>query len=194
MEQTIEQRAADTILGTSLGTIEIDGTPYHIEPPTTATLVMVSGLISQLPALAEEDKMKDINTWVLQQAEKASPVLAQIAAVLILGAKRIKHHPETTITTMETKEKWHWRYLRKIKVRVPTKTRVNERDHIAERLTEELTPTELKDFTMNGIMAMNLSDFFLLTTSLQERSLLKRTVNEAEVVNSETTTASGALC
>lgn len=47
--QTIERRAAQTILEESVGQIIIDGHTYEAPAPTTGTLVMVSALISELP-------------------------------------------------------------------------------------------------------------------------------------------------
>ncbi|MCC8155482.1 MAG: hypothetical protein LIP01_15645 [Tannerellaceae bacterium] len=48
MAKTIESKVADTILERKMK-LEIGGKYYEVAPPTTATLILVSELVAQLP-------------------------------------------------------------------------------------------------------------------------------------------------
>lgn len=180
----IERKAADTILQNNLGSITIEGIEYEIEPPTTATLIMVSALIGELPDIEVDPEGKDFIAVVLGAARE-SESLGQIAATLVLGAKRIKEHPLTTIDIYEIKKRWSWRKFRKQSRAEKKPVQVYERDYLAEKILTGMTAKELHEFVGDILTEAHLADFFVLTTSLKEKSLLtpKREV--------EKTTASG---
>ncbi len=91
-----EQNAARTILGQSVGQVNVDGRTYDIPAPTTATLIMVSALAAELPEFATSIPKEDIVPTVLRTARHCN-ALGQIAAVLVLGAKRIRETPFATV-------------------------------------------------------------------------------------------------
>ena len=65
--KTIEQQVADTILQQPTDEITIGGRTYPIGQPTPATLIMVSGLVSQLPEM--DPKSDNILVEVLAKAK-----------------------------------------------------------------------------------------------------------------------------
>lgn len=183
MNQSIETKVADTILEQPIGQLTVDGTTYNIEPPTTATLIMVSELISQLPDIDPETPHDKVIPAVLAAAADAD-VLGKIAATFLLGARRIKEHPITTIEIKSVERRWSWRHMRRIDRPKTTSIAVFERDHLAERILTRMTPKDLNEFISAAISEAYIADFFVLTTSLHTKSLIKPT-REVE------TTASG---
>lgn len=82
---THEQATEQTILQKPTP-VTINEKTYHVAPPTLATLIEVSGLVSTLPAI-------DINTdnvagEVLRTAKHTKAITA-ILATLILGAQKV---------------------------------------------------------------------------------------------------------
>lgn len=183
MNTAIEQQAAATILERPIATVTIAGKPYEVAPPSTATLIMVSSLISELPEIDPNTPDSEILPTILGAAKECG-TLGQIAATIILGAKRIKQHPLITVDTYNVVRKWSWRRFRRVEKVVSSPIGVFERDHIADIILEEMTPAALHEFLMATLSEAHLADFFVLTTSLQAKSLLKK----SEV---EETTASG---
>lgn len=171
---TIEQQAAATILEKPIGEVTMAGKKYQIAPPTTATLIMVSGLISELPQIDPDTPDTQVLPAILEAAKDCG-TLGQIAATIILGAKRIKEHPMTTIDTYDVERKWSWRHLRRVEKITKTTLPAFERDHLAGIILDEMTPAELHEFIMATLSEANLADFFVLTTSLRTKSLLTRT-------------------
>lgn len=183
-DSTIEQKAASAILELPIAKVTLGGDTYEVAPPSTATLIMVSSLISELPEVSPDTTDSEVLPTILGIA-KDSGVLGRIAATLILGARRIKEHPMTTVEAWVTARKWSWRHFRKVEKDSTVSTAVFERDHLAGIILEEMTPAGLHDFLMTVLTEAHLADFFVLTTSLQTKNLLKA---RREV---ETTTAPG---
>lgn len=174
MKKTLEQQAAATILEQPIGEITVAGMKYQIAPPTTATLIMVSALISELPEIDPETTDTAVLAETLRIA-KDCDALGQIAATIILGAKRIKEHPIKTIDTYATEKKWSWRHFKRVEKITKTTLPVFERDYIAGVILEEMTPAALHEFLMATLAEAGIADFFVLTTSLQTKNLLART-------------------
>lgn len=172
--KTIEQSAADTILGNPIGTMTIDGKTYTIESPTTATLIMVSALISQLPEIDPDTPRENIIPTLMAAATDCE-ALGKIAATLILGAKRIKQQPITTMPTLKMERRWSWRHFRKIDTQTTMQTPVFEVDYVANKILENMNPGELHEFISSTLAEAHLADFFVLTTSLRTKSLLTPT-------------------
>lgn len=171
---TIEQSVADTILGNPIGTASINGKDYRIEPPTTATLIMVSALISQLPGIDPETPHEQIIPTLMTAAADCEP-LGRIAATLILGAKRIRLEPIITIDTPATERRWSWRHFRKIEKQVKRQIPVFEIDYVAQEVLENMNPEQLNEFISKALSEAHLADFFVLTTSLRTKNLLTPT-------------------
>ena len=158
---TIEQKVAGAILG-KRKEVFIGGKEYEIAPPSIATLILVSEAISRLPR--QDFNPENIVQESLNYA-KHSRILAEIVAIIILGAKRClgreKGHQDQC--------KWS---LKRLFIR---------RKYLkcVERLTDEivfnLSPRELNELFAKVLKTMELSDFFGLTTFLNEINLLQQT-------------------
>lgn len=155
MEQTIEQRVAKTILQRPIGSLTIDGATYEIPAPTTATLIGISGLISQLPEFDSSQSDEELTADMLEKAKHCRP-LGQIAAILILGAKRIKEH----------KRKW-WEFWKR--------HQPLEVDTLTDRILDNCTASQLREVIFDILKEAELADFFVLTTSLRTKSILTPT-------------------
>lgn len=182
----IEQQVADTILQNSIGNFVVDGKEYQVQPPTTGTLIMISALISTLPEIKGVPNEKDFVAEILGMA-KDCQALGQIAATLILGAKRIKEHPMVSVPSYTLKKKFNWKKLRREEAPHETSVPVFERDYLAEKILDNMTAKQLQGFINDILSEGELANFFVLTTSLREKSITSPT---REV---ETMTASGDL-
>lgn len=180
-----EQNAARTILGQSVGQVNVDGRTYDIPAPTTATLIMVSALATELPEFATSIPKEDIVPTVLRTARHCN-ALGQIAAVLVLGAKRIRETPFATVEKYHNVRRWSWLRLRKTERVATTRQTVVERDYLAGKILAEMTSEALHELVVRILGEAGIADFFVLTTSLRTKRLLAPT-REVE------TTASGHL-
>lgn len=179
-EETIEKKAADTVLETA-DVVTVGGREYHIAPPTAGTLIMVSALVSQLPIVHRDT---DNALYEVIAAAKDSKVIGQIAATLILGAKRVKEHRRITVAATRYYTRWSWRKLRNEWVEKQTNTEVYEKDYLADSLLNDMTVKELNDIIVKRLGGSQFGDFFVLTTSLSEVNLLRRT-REAETASGD---------
>lgn len=167
MEQpkTLEQQVCDTILQRKTTSLEIEGITYEMPAPTPATIMMVSAEVHKMPRIQQNPK--SILNEALRTA-KDCEALGRIAAILILGAKRINENRK--VVKSETC-KWNWRKLRFI-----TKQEIeSELDFVARHILEELTPATINETITKRLMEMQVGDFFGLTTSLSAINILERT-------------------
>ena len=171
-KNTIESIVADALLQKPLGSITIDGQKYTIDRPRVATLILVSKLISQIP---------DINSKLVDEADKLAeglrvaqdcPVLGDIAAALILGAKQVTQQ-------RQVKKKYLWGLIT-----IHKNVTINLHQELADKLLMELSSDELFMLVVECLKRQDIPIFFDTITSLYEVNLLKPT---SEV----TTTASG---
>lgn len=165
MDMTIEQKVASTILEKEIGSIEIEGEVYKIAPPSIATLIIVSELISTLPVVEIVPKEK-ITYSVLHHARFFKP-LGEIAAVLILGAKNLK---ETQTRTM-IKKRFFGLWKKEVKYQVE----VDKRAELTKIILENMRPSVLFDVVVKRLNTLEIKDFFGITTSLSEANILKPT-------------------
>lgn len=170
-QTTIESRVAATILERSVSSLEIEGVKYDIAPPTLGTLILASEIVSYFPELTEvEDKQRIF--LALFKAKDFSK-LAELAAVLILGAKR--HYEERTEVITK-------RYLfGLIKRKKTVKTTVDVRAELAEKILLNVRPSVLFEVIVKRLRDNEIMTFFAITTSLNAANILKPT--KAEVVN-----------
>lgn len=168
--ETLEKKVADAILERASDSITIDGNEYPIAPPSPATLILVSELVSTMPIVKKD--AENALYEVLSTAKDLS-VIGKIVATLMLGAKRIKEHRKVAIVNTEHSRKWSWRKLRFVMQN--TTKEVEELDYLSEKILEEVTPATLLKVVINRIGNMQVMDFFELTTSLSAANLLKRT-------------------
>lgn len=167
MEQynTIENSVAAAILEKSIGSINIDGVIYEIAPPSTATLILISEIVSTLPVV-NKVPAEDIVTSVLHYAQYYRPI-GDIAAILILGAKNLI---EERIVTHEK------RYLfGLIRRKTETVIKVDKKAELAKIILENVRPTTLFNVIVQRLQDMEIGSFFAITTSLSEANILKPT-------------------
>ncbi len=164
MEQTIESRVASAILEKKVGSIEIEGNVYEIAPPSIATLILISELVSTLPIV--ENVAKDKIVYSVLHHAKNFKALGDIAAILILGAKNIRQEVEIT------KEK---RILGLFPKRSTIKVIVDKQAELSQLILENISPSVLFDIIVKRLNDMEVSHFFAITTSLSEANILKPT-------------------
>lgn len=161
-QQTIESRVAAAILERPTGEIEIDGSTYKIAPPTLATLILVSELVSTLP-IVEKTEDNEQKTYSVLHHAKNYKALGDIAAVLILGAKAIKEDEQR----IEKPRRWYSLHRRKKPLSL--------RKELAEKILDNVRPSVLFDCIIRRLKDNEVGIFFLITTSLSEANLLTPT-------------------
>lgn len=172
-KETIEAAAANTILQQP-HEVEIAGLRYQIAPPTPATLFLVSKQISYLPPI--NSSAKNVLAEVLSKAKDCHPV-TRIAAILILGAKRINERHPVAVVRKDLIEPKPAKGLRRLFKR--QKPRIVERDHmmleidwLAAQIAENMTIQELSQLVITELGGLGIGDFFGLTASLSAGNLL----------------------
>jgi hypothetical protein len=168
---TIESRVAATILERTVSTLEIEGVTYNIAPPTIGTLILASEIVSFFPQIDDVDDKQRIFMALFKA--KDFKMLADLAAVLILGSKRLTEEREVTV------EKRHLFGLIKRKHRV--KQTVDLRAELAQKILDNVRPSVLFEVIVKRLRDNEIMTFFAITTSLNAANILKPT--KAEVVN-----------
>lgn len=153
---SLEQKAAAAILEQPIEVIVGERT-YTAAPPSVATLIRVSALVSELPT-AQLDK-EHILEDVLRMAKDCGKI-GEITAVLILGAKFIKAQEKTRLSA---NKRGFWALFHSKHGGDAAETVQN----LAARLLEELSPSELYGIIARLLSRMEIGDFFALTTFLQ---------------------------
>lgn len=167
---TIESRVAATILERTVSTLEIEGVTYNIAPPTIGTLILASEIVSFFPQIDDVDDKQRIFMALFKA--KDFKMLADLAAVLILGSKRLTEEREVTV------EKRHIFGLIKRKHRV--KQTVDLRAELAKKILYNVRPSVLFEVIVKRLRDNEIMTFFAITTSLNAANILKPT--KAEVV------------
>lgn len=162
---TIESRVASAILEKPVGEIELDGKTYPIAPPTIATLILVSEIVSTLPEVAPVPADQILHS-VLRHAKDFRP-LGDLAATLILGAKGLT---ETVTRTVERK-----RLFGLVKTRREETVTIDRKAELAKAILENVRPSVLRDIVIRRLTDLEIGDFFGITTSLAAANLLKST-------------------
>lgn len=166
MSKNTEQRIADAILQRPIGSLEIDGITFEIGPPALATLILVSEIASQAPAVDKSVSRDDCVMEVLRIA-KDCKMLGEMAAVLILGANGLKG---------KMPRKW----LGPLKRFMPRKT-VDLKELLAEKISLYCSPKAIASIIAKKLIDMEVEYFFDITISLSEINLLRPT-KDGEVV------------
>lgn len=168
MEQTIESRVAATVLERPTGMFEINGHKYQLAPPTIATLILVSEIVSTLP-IVEKTEDPEARIYSALHHAKNYKALGDLAAVLILGAKAINEQERQA----SKPKRWYSRFL-------PKRRKESDRQALARSILENTSPSDLFDIIIKRLKENEVGFFFLITTSLSEANLLKPT-KEAKV-------------
>ena len=153
MRKTIEQKTSQSILQKPKE-VEIGGVTYQVAPPSTATLILVSELVSQLPKVSLDKE--DVFTETLRVA-KDCKIIGEIVATIIIGAKQIKASGFN-----------------------PFKSKVKK---LSEQILG-MPPSELAAVTISLLTGMEMPDFFGLTVSLIEVNMIKATRETVETTAS----------
>lgn len=160
---TVEQKTASTILQAPVEVV-LGGKTYKVAPPSIATLILASEIVSQLPQIKlNPEKVIEESLAVA----KDFSLLGDIAAVFILGARKANEKVKRTIIQ---------RILRR-----PQETALIS---LSRELLHNATPRELHAAIAQILMKMQLGDFFGLTTFLTEINLLRPTKVETEATAS----------
>ena len=170
MEQNIETKVARTILQQP-EEMNIGGKTYKIAPPSVATLILASEVVSHLPQVhLDEEKVIEETLSIAKDCRK----LGDLLAILILGAKHINDKVER----QETQKKRHlWGLFHTTRITTITET---ARDALSRELLENATPRDLNNAVAKIIQMMQVGDFFGLTTFLTEINLMRPTKVETE--------------
>jgi hypothetical protein len=155
--QTIESLTADAVLERHTA-ITIGGVEYIVAPPTLATLILVSEEVSYLPNITFD---KEATVADALRDARFFRGLADIAAILILGAQRLVVEEEQTYKL--------WGIIpRKRKVKVDMKKR------IAEAMMN-VRMSELSKAVATMLSMLETEHFFALATFLTNINLTKPT-------------------
>jgi hypothetical protein len=141
----IEQKVAEAILSKNID-LQIGEDKYSIARPTIRTLISVSYEISKLPQI-EVVEGKEIHSII--NYAKNSKQIGRIFATMILGVKKRN------------------RFVGFFKK--------NEIEKLADKIIDKYTPSELNLALVSIFSKMEIRDFFVLTTSLKEASVIKPT-------------------
>jgi hypothetical protein len=159
---TLEQKTANEVLQEPL-IIKIDGKDYQVAPPTPATVVKISAIVSEFPEQFI-DKKKIIESIIATAKDCGS--IGMFAATLILGE---------TKTKKEIKRDKYKIFKREI-----------SKDDLADIIMHKMKNSELNKTISLILSRLEIIDFFAITTSLNEINILRKT-KEVE----KKTTASG---
>lgn len=172
--KTIEQRVADTLLDRP-DHVAIGGVDYEMPPLTLATLVLVSEAISKLPRVERPQGSQQIVASVLGNARHFGG-LADVAAILVLGAKRLTERRKTSAHKLGPFE---WGGREEV---------IDRRARLAKTIAEECRPSDIFDIVVRRLQDAEVGSFFAITTSLSEANILAPT---KEVDAPQGTTAPG---
>lgn len=172
MMRSVENKIANTILEFPIGEIEIDDVVYPIAPPSLATLILVSSIVSEIPKV--DGETDDITSEVLRVA-KDFKIIGDIAAVVILGAERVKEKHIVRVKRFETKRTFSVFKMRKVLKRVERIEEKEERVALAEKISDKCSSSLINKMIVKRLENMEISDFFGLITSLRDVNLLKPT-------------------
>ena len=159
MKETIESKTAKTVLERKQ-ILTIGGIEYEVSQPSTATLIEVSEIVSQLPTIELNPDKVLIETLMIA---KECRLLGKIAATLILGAVRLTNSQPSNLSR-----------LKSLIQRQP-KSHDVQCEELGAIILSTTDPKELNTKIIQLLSSMGISDFFGLTTSLLEVNLLRRT-------------------
>lgn len=164
-QETIESKVASAILEKPVGEIEIEGEVYKIAPPSIATIILISEVISKLPVVKKVSNDEIVNS-VLYNARFFRP-LGDIAAILILGAKGL--------TEKQTKKVTKKYLFGLIKREHDIEMIVDKEKILANQILENVRPSVLFNLVIRRLQDMEIGSFFGIITSLSDANILTPT-------------------
>lgn len=157
---TVEHKVENTILEKGKKYV-ICGYEVEVAPPTTATLIEVSTLISK-HINADDVKSKEKLIEVLRTARGSK--IGDIAAVLVLGAKGRRIPPTV--------------HTRKILGIFPLKVKLNY-EQVRDYLLTEWRPSQLSEMIIDCLVNSEFAFFLETTIFLSEANMTKKTKTTA---------------
>lgn len=151
---TVEQKTASTILQKPMEVV-LGGKTYTVAPPSIATLILASEIVSQLPKVKLNPEKIIEDTLAVA---KDFTLLGDLFAVFVLGARKANEKRKRTL----------WQWLR----RLPSQT---ARAALASELLNNATPRELNTAMEQILFKLQVGSFFGLTTFLTEINLSRPT-------------------
>ncbi len=159
MKKTVEEKVSETILQQSEDII-VGNEIFKVAPPSTATLILASEAISQLPHVSlDTENIASESLYIAKDCR----ILGDIVAILILGAKGL-----TETRTIVKKRCFGLK-------REECELIIDHKLILSKKLLENISPRELHNLMVRLLQFMQLGDFFGLTTSLIEINLLRKT-------------------
>ena len=171
--KTIETETSDAILQTP-EEVTIGEKIYSVQPPSVATLILVSEAVSRLPHF--DSTQENVLEQSLALAKDCEP-LGEIAAILILGARGLK---ETVTEATDGERKGLRSLIPFLNGKAVTTREIDRKAELTRELLETQSPRELFNLTARLLKRMQIADFFGLTTFLTEINLLRQTKVEEE--------------
>lgn len=165
IEQTIESKVASAILERPVASIELEGVKYDVAPPSIATLILVSEIVSTLPEVKPVSGDKIL--YSVLHIAKDYRALGDIVAVLILGANGL------TETTTRKIVKSRFFGLKKVEIEEPVT--VDKKAELAKIILENMRPSVMLNVIVRRLQDLEVGDFFGITTSLAGINLLQPT-------------------
>lgn len=161
-----ESKVAETILQKTQE-VTIGNQTYLVAPPSTATLILVSELVAQMPQI--ELNTQEIMSESLRIA-KDCKVLGDIVAVLILGAKNI------------TKQMVKVRMYRFFGL-IPCfeEVEIDNQKILAKEILEDVPPIELNTIVQKLLSGLDTAFFFSVSSFLIGVNLTKPTKQEETI-------------
>lgn len=170
MDTTIETKVSQTILQ-QREEIVIGEKTYTIAPPSVATLILASEVVSHLPQeKLDEDHIVEETLSIAKDCRE----IGDLAAILILGAKHINDKVERRETR---RRRFLWGLFHRDRIVTITET---AKEALSRELLENTTPRDLHSAIARIILKMQVGDFFGLTTFLTEINLMRPTKVETE--------------
>lgn len=167
MAKTIESEVAKTILQKP-NKVVIGKETYLVAPPTTATLILMSEAIAELPDIRMDG---DNLMFEALAVAKDCRAIGDVLAILILGANNL----EEQIAECKIRQK-------KICFGLITKTEeyqetkvVDRKAELSKKILMHMSPQKINELLNTLLGGMQIAFFFATTTSLIEVNLLRRT-------------------
>jgi len=168
-QKTIETKTAEAITQEP-EKVTVGDRSFIVQPPSVATLILVSEAVSRLPRFNSDGQ--NVLEQTLANAKNCEP-LGEIAAILILGARAIRE-------AQEPRKQSRWSLIRNGWRKADSGRETASKSELTRLLLEQMTPRELFNLIARLLNRMQIADFFGLTTFLTEINLLRQTKVEGE--------------
>ena len=153
--KTIERTVEEAVLEKKNVCLSIDGHDFPIAPPTLATLVSVSALVSELPDI----KNANVLTSVLESSPKSAVIIAKVTAMLILGSKRVEQCIPIK-DAVKSNKNVIFSWLTNIR------SDVSEYEYLTKIILDNCGPLSLQKIISQRLQDMEIASFFGITVSL----------------------------